>query len=310
MIKALVLLRTPFQAWIVERVLKQEDIAQFDLVYFTQDDSAEDRYYFGRLASRSGMTAYCHVRRKQPDILNHLYFRWKIRLWFRPANYDFVLLSSIDALVPNALATSKDAALITFDDGTANINKQCVYYVENQGLRVRFYRWMLGAASLVEIKLKIRRHYTLYDKNENIVESERLRFLPLWFGEHKVPEDAPVISFFIGEPFEEVYDVRQLAKLGEYIKCFDLDYYVKHPRETSVIAEHVVQLDKAGKIAEDAIINSARCSRIHLIGCFSTVMFNMQGYAWKRTMILFSDDPTTLSMSELARNAGCEVVLI
>ena len=40
--RSLVLVRTPFQAWLVMRVLKEEGVGCYDVIYFTQNNSEEE----------------------------------------------------------------------------------------------------------------------------------------------------------------------------------------------------------------------------------------------------------------------------
>lgn len=50
---ALLLLRTPFQAWFAELALSAESIFDCEVIYFTQNDSTQDRNYYKKLSSNA-----------------------------------------------------------------------------------------------------------------------------------------------------------------------------------------------------------------------------------------------------------------
>lgn len=311
MTRALLILRTPFQAWLAESVLKHESIDQYDLVYLTQNDSTEDQYYFGRLSSRANQSQYCFVPPMLPDIRNHLAFRKRLAKWFKPAVYDTVLLASIDALVPNALATRHGAGaqLITFDDGSANIYADSAYRCDMPSRRMRLYRRLFGALTIELTISRIVRHYTLHPGLDNIVDNERLRLIKKLSEPSGIQNQSAVLKVFIGQPFHDVLSVQQLDCLRHYLEGHQFDYYVQHPRESAPLIEKISLLDKQGLIAEDAIPRAANGRAVKVVGWFSTVLFNMHGTA-KRTMLLFEDDSRTPGMAELAERVGCEVVVL
>lgn len=230
----LVLVRTPFQAWLVEKVLEAEQVASFDLLYFTQNNSQEDRFYFGRLAEIARAARFVFVPTQARDLLNHV--RFAIHAWpfVFGKRYDATIVSSIDSHVLNALANRRLAGeLVTFDDGTANYNQAGVYFRDPTSWRARLYQRIFGASSVAETRSKIIRHYTIHPDLENIVDGDRLLTLAGWGSVLPAggSEEAPR-SFFIGAPFRETLDSRQLARLESYARSMGVDSYVRHPRES------------------------------------------------------------------------------
>ncbi len=224
------------------------------------------------------------------------------------------MLASIDAFIPNAIAFNQSGELVTFDDGTGNFNKSSIYYIDYFGWRAKIYRYIFGTANLSKVKKRIARHYTLYPNFKNIVESARLRSLPKWpikdiNSLDKFDYQSPKI-YFIGEPFGEDLTPEHIRTLESYLRTIDIHFYVRHPREQHILNIGVPDLDKHGLIAEDAIQRHAQSHPIHLVGWFSTVLFNMAAIAQRRTMLLFKSDPNTEHMATLAHQAGCEIVLI
>lgn len=311
---ALLIVRTPLQAWIAARVLAAERVKMYDLLYFTQNDSPEDRNYFTELCGKAETATYLFAKKRRFDILNHLDFRWQARAWFKEKSYNIILLASIDAFVPNSIASNQSGELVTFDDGTGNFTESSSYFVDNGGWRAKLYRYLLGAASISKIASRTSRHYTLYPNYKNIVESARLIDSSKWlirdasFLKHS--ENANPITYFIGGPFSEDLTPNDIRALESFLRTMDINVYVRHPREHNVLKIGVPNLDKQGLIAEDAILRHAQGRPIHLVGWFSTVLFNMAAIAQRSTMILFKSNYNSEHMARLARRAGCQIILI
>jgi N-acetyllactosaminide alpha-2,3-sialyltransferase len=310
MTTALLLLRTPLQAWIAQQVLLQEKVHLYDLLYFTQNDAPEDRHYFEKLSGAATYANYCYAPIQRFNILCQLDFLRQSYNRLRDSRTDLVLLSSIDALLPSAIAQRQTGELITFDDGTANFNEGSVYYLETSSWRAYFYRRLFGATDLASTKRRIARHYTLYPHFPNIVEVGRLRVLRGWSDARKSIRLQKAKTYFIGQPFEESFVPNQITSLERKLREFSIDAYVRHPRERFPLNIDVPFLDKRGLIAEDAILADAAGREIHLIGCFSSVMFNLANVAEHKTMFLFATNAKSPQYERLARQAGCDILII
>jgi N-acetyllactosaminide alpha-2,3-sialyltransferase len=310
MTTALLLLRTPFQAWIAQQVLQQERVQAFDLLYFTQNDAPEDRYYFEKLASSATKAKYFYAPIRDFDIFGHLDFRRQSSDWLRDCNRDIVLLSSIDAFIPSAITRRQSGELITFDDGTGNFNNASLYHVEALSCRSRVYRWLLGAENLERTKRRIARHYTLHAQFPNIVEAGRLRSLESWSAPKSCIRKQALKTYFIGAPFEEELNRDQINSLESYLKELPIESYVRHPRERFPLDIGVPFLDKRGRIAEDAILADASGHQIHLVGGFSSVMFNLANVAASKRILFSGASTNTLHLETLARQVGCDIVLL
>ena len=308
--KALLVIRTPFQAWLAQRVLEKEKVSNFDLVYFTQNNSDEDKHYYTQLSIQASRSQYIFIQRQRFDIFAHILFKLKAIKWYFFKHYDLVMYASINALVPNSLVSKYNKSeLITFDDGAANIVKQGIFYNESDTLRAKLYRIILGANSLNFIKKRIKRHYSIYPNNPNIVESDRLIHLDGWEGDsNRVPDE--VRTYFIGAPFEEVMNSDQIARMVSYIKKLDITAYVAHPRERKVLDIGVKQLNKNGRIAEDAVIADAEGRAIKLVGWFSSVMFSLEAVCIQRIVLLPKDSPQSIEFAEICKKSGCHPIFI
>jgi len=51
--RSLVIVRTPLQAWLVKKVLVEESVDKYDLLYFTRNDSVRSiLFFYLEIASR------------------------------------------------------------------------------------------------------------------------------------------------------------------------------------------------------------------------------------------------------------------
>lgn len=311
---SLLIVRTPFQGWLAQKVIAQESIKVFDLIYFTQNDSEEDRHYYNELSLQARNSGYYYTKPKKPGILSSIIFKLKTRQWYIDKSYEKVLCASIDAYYVTSLVKKHSGAiLITFDDGVANIDTTGIYFIEPTAKRAFFYKLLLNALSLKELKPFIQRHYTMYEGMENVVSLHRVVFLRKMFqrNSHKnTLSKEGTKTYFIGAPFEEEFTYKQIQRLTTVLNTFNIDFYIKHPRERKKINIKAPYLNKKGRIAEDAILIDAQNKDIILIGAFSTVMLNIGNLCAKRIVLLPKDSSTTEHLSKLSIDAGCELILI
>lgn len=307
--KSLVLVRTPFQAWLVEKVIAAENTACYDFLYFTQNNSAEDFFYYNRLAKNACSAKFVFVPKQKKDIFNHALFFLLSFTFVLRKKYIKTIVSSIDSYVFNSISWRKKAGeLVTFDDGTANYNKKGLYFQDASSWSSQFYRIMFRAKKNVDTRLKINRHYTIQPAFENIVDSDRLRLISGWSSEKASEKKGTPKVFFIGAPFHEVLSSFQVDRLQSHAVKYSVDAYVKHPREYQILDLGAPILKKKGRIAEEAILDDAGDRPIILIGFLSSVMFNLASCAARRIVLVPRDSQRHASLIELARKSGCEIV--
>lgn len=309
--KALLLIRTPFQAFSVLKVLEEEKINQFDIVYFTQQNSEEDRVYYRKLADNSLQCRYLYVKPQKFDLLNNLLFKFKLSGWIKKNQYTDVLLSSFDSYVINGLFfNKKNAKLITFDDGFGNFIKDTHYYKRSNKIRNILYNVIFSSKNLSLIKEKIVKHYTFHPILENVVEKNRLCQLSFGISDISDVKFKNVITFFIGAPFEEEMTDNQIIKLQEIAINQGCDYYIKHPREVSILNIKAVLLEKNGQLAEEIICQYAQTHSIKLVGYISTVMLNLRSVISECLVILPQGNNSTGAALSLVKKFGFDYELV
>lgn len=308
--KALLLVRTPFQAWLAEKVLEKETVSEFDIIYFTQNDSAEDQHYYERLKAKARRTKYIFVPRQKYDIFNHIQFWLGSRAFLWGEKYNLTMLSSIESHVINAISNRfRDSELVTFDDGTANYNTSGVYFIDLESSRARLYRKIFGGVSLSVVKERISRHYTIQPSLENIVSGSRLFYVDGWGHKNDLNKPGlPSKTYFLGAPFSEFLENSQIKKLEAFARTAGVDVYVRHPREHIVIDLGVPFLEKNGLIAEEAILKDSQGHPIRLIGSLSSVMFNLKNVATQRLVLVPELQSKNYDLVYVAEKSGCKVV--
>ena len=310
--KTLVLCRTPFQAVVVKQVLKEERIDAYDLVYYTLNNSQEDRFYFSELSERAYRTQYLFLKGCRYDILNHVMVSYKLDLDIKNAAYSRILVSSVDIMAFRRMSCKKSVReVISFDDGAAHINPYFNRYtVDSKLMRVRIYEAVFHVPSKQKFIKNIARHYSVYPGYQHVMPSECLRYVDLFEFEKNNNCQDGVVSFFIGQPFSEDGMVDFTKKVESYLHGVGVDYYVRHPRETEILSEGYCLLDKQGRIAEEAIFEICKGKRPVIYGTFSSVLINIPASAADKIMLLSQGDALHRQYARLGEKAGCNIVYL
>lgn len=102
-----------------------------------------------------------------------MFYLKEIKAKFKNKKFDSVYIAGVDAnIVHFILSIIKFDKLITFDDGSANIVKNSVYYEVNKGFKNKINSiiyYLYGRRfNLISTKRSIYRHYTLFPDMDNI----------------------------------------------------------------------------------------------------------------------------------------------
>ena len=309
----LLIIRTPFQAWLAERVLIEEKVDSFDLIYFTQNNSIEDNYYYEKLALKAERFEYIFVLPQRINVLSLIFFKLRSRSWYKHSQYHTIFCASIDDFyITSLIRSNHNCRLITFDDGTSNIDTKSSYsyFKESRSIRDSVYRFLLNGLPLTQVKSLIDKHYTMYDGYENIVDSSKLIFLDK-LKRSSYEEKGTTKTYFIGTPFEEIRSDKEIKGLEKYLEGWNFSAYVAHPREKKLLRIRAETLDKKGKIAEEAILENAKDASIILIGGnLSSVMLNI-GHICKEVIVILPErSKITKNIARMSVDFGFTVILI
>ena len=78
---ALILLRTPLQAYLVEKIIELEKIQNYEVLYITTNNSEEDINYFNKLKLNSINAEYLHVKNNKSTLIYYLKLYLKAYKW-------------------------------------------------------------------------------------------------------------------------------------------------------------------------------------------------------------------------------------
>lgn len=291
----------------MKKIVVEERINSYDLLYFTQNNSQEDRANFDIIAQSAVFAQYIYIPPRRFDVLNHICLWWESRIFAKNRGYGTILVASINNIVFNAiLEKHRDADLVTVDDGVGNMLSDGMYSNEYGG-RAELYRRLLGASSLKTTRGRISRHYTIFKDATNIVSKHKLRFVDLGLRFRNKNEGGPV--FFIGQPFKEILNDRQIERLRMYLQTIEINYYVRHPRECVPLDFGAAELVKDGLIAEEAIARVSNGARPTLIGVSSAVLFTLSSAQADKIMLIFAESKRE-PWIQLGVSAGCKLVCV
>lgn len=304
---SLVLCRTPFQALLLKVVLTEENVADYHLVYLTQDDSQEDLFYYNKLSENASQACYLYQQKKKFDIFNHIEIYRKIFFMNTAPEYHKIFISSISSLALRKVAAHyKEAEIISFDDGSGHVNNHTLIAGRRPGIRTRVYEKLFCVPTVEKFKCQIHRHYSVYPHLDHVMPRDIIRYVDPFGSLKSLRSKGAGPTFFIGQPYPTNYP---FDKLMVFLREQKIDYYVKHPQESRPIVTDIPLLEKNGKIAEEAIFEASQGGKPRIIGGFSSVLLNIPHDQAEKIMFLVKDDIAAKHYSELAAQAGCKVVI-
>nr|WP_306308772.1 glycosyltransferase family 52 [Flavimaribacter sediminis] len=306
----LVILRTAFQGWLARQVLARVPEISYDLLQISHNNSTEERRQFDCLAKEAVTASFLTRTPRKFDVLTQLDLWRRLPDHFTDTSYSKLFLSSIDAPVIGAIASRhKSANLITWDDGIVNLLPNGNYQSGQLPWRSIMLRRVLGSEPIAAMRDRIERHYTIFDTFPNIVPPDRVSVIKTEFFNAAASEDGKIgYRYFIGQPLEEVISETDIHWVESEAKKFEPDWYVKHPREREPLVLGIPELNKAGDIAEEAIMRHSAGRPFELIGSFSSTLFTLSQFATRTVMLLPHGLKVRSWLADAGRKLGAEVI--
>jgi len=183
------------------------------------------------------------------------------------------------ALSAKVLPFSKIA---TFDDGSANILARSKYYderpISGSGIRRCILRTMFPKGGAKYLRDRTTRHYTIFGKLPNVVETARVTQLDwnwdcLFDSRDSVYLSADIQIIVLGTPIHDHNNPKSLMKKANSA-LNDCDLYICHPRERAW-----VKSDKAVRLrgpAEAFLQKLAKERKIKVLHFNSTVAYALK----------------------------------
>lgn len=223
----LIICHTPLQMLIAERIIERFQDESFHLINYYFTDNPKRRYYYKKLSDRTIFSEEIFL----PAGKSLFFQSFKNRLRFLGRHYDRVFLASIDSILCQAILSSICYdALLTFDDGSANLFMESMLYVENPSKKLKVIRKLLGlTCSLTTLRNESQMHFTIFD-GPNIVEPlEKINLFSFERRADYLTKDE--FSILLGQPIYYDDTERNLAYFSEVLQRYDFDAYFPHPRE-------------------------------------------------------------------------------
>lgn len=266
---------TPLQAKIAMRVIEEQGIANYHVFYFSHVKNDTQLKYYNQLSANAQNATFYICEARFPK-----YFSVMKNI-FKGKRYSNVYVASIDNIyVHLALTHCRFEQLNTFDDGGANIDQSSLYYVSERSWFSEFIYYVFGSRySLNKVKLKSKKHFSIYKGRPNIVSP--IVYIDLFSkpvvknGSVELQKECTV---FLGSYFNYISKNGPdllLEKLAHYFGSKESVFYIPHPMETSEHFSQFSRLEK-GKLAEDLILELAeRYEKVNVYGIASSALFNL-----------------------------------
>lgn len=250
---------TPLQVLIASKVLVGKD---FDTLLISYVDNEKYRFYFEKISRLSRKSLFFKINSTNKFFRLIDMIRLKKIMCELDSSYNAVYFASLDnAFLHLAISNVEFETIITFDDGSANINRNSSYFKEeDKSLLQIFISTMMGLRFNKRLILdQIDKHYSIFSGYKNIISNvERVDL----YGGEDFPLPNKVVKVFLGQPFDEMSFVNK-DKLYFFLSELGIDYYFPHPRELCskdfvfeivqsklIFEEFILELLKAGNSVE------------------------------------------------------------
>lgn len=264
--KSLVICLTPLQMIIAEKIIEKNINQEFDLLVISLFDNEKYRYYFNRLKESVNVANYYiyHPSNKIDNLKNFMAFKKFFKHYYPEfKRYENYYLASIDSRHCQWILSlaSPEYNLYTFDDGTANIFPNSIYYVDKKNNLLTKIFLRLQGVKLMTLDLKniSKKHFTIYHNMPNAFNNVENISL---FSNIKNAEKSKkrVVKILLGQPLYEISSELDYDYTNKVINKLNVDFYFPHPRENLTKFENVnnVEILKTNLIFEDFVVDFMR----------------------------------------------------
>ena len=256
-----VIVQTKLQSIIIKRLLDDGVIKRpFHLIHFAHSDEPSTAQYVSELMAVADQVTE-KTRPKHGFFSFFGYFMWLIARC-RLFNESIFLANVNWYHFGLALKLLRGFQLITFDDGTANIQKNSVYFT-NRTLDFDSFSGKLAQKIFPDgvayfIRSRIDTHYTIYPGMENIVDSSKIVVLRINWSDliesaDRIRLPAHVGKILVGTVYAEASKFCEVElseqRIQEAIAWSDL--YLPHPRQN-----HGIPMDRVvAKYSAESLIS-------------------------------------------------------
>ncbi|WP_028859964.1 glycosyltransferase family 52 [Psychrobacter phenylpyruvicus] len=287
MSKNLLMCATPLQMLIAERIIRIYPHEDFKLLLLVLSDNDKYRYYYNRISSLCSGSIYHVPERGLKGIFKLLKNLKKNRMLI---GYDKIYIASInESYFQYIISFNSKAQVFTFDDGTANIFSNSIYFKnENINIYKRICRGLLGLNIYTEhVRSLSKLHYTIYFDMPNIVDNTKYLELFDDTGSKKLKSSNKTIKIYLGQPLSDKFSDKYIASILDKL---GVTHYFPHPREKT-FPNGDFQIIETPLIFEDYIINYLELNDEIFIEVFSFIsgaLINLSSFNRVRTVYIYN----------------------
>lgn len=306
----LIICCTPLQVLIAEKIIEMHANDKFYGVMLPTVKNAKFDYYQSRLEKKCSHFFSMQQHNERFKVLKEIiHLKWK----FNGQNFNKVFIANINDLeIQFLLSAIKFNELNTFDDGTANIVNQSLFYQEeNIGFNRKLINALLGNKySLEKLKALSSMHYTIYKDFPNIINNTYYVNL---INEANLANDIvnaeETVNILLGQPIFEREDDKNIALAEKVIRQFDIDSYLPHPREKYKLSD--VEYINTNLIFEDYIFQEFGNKNCRVYTYFSSAVINILNKTPNIDVVALRvnvDNPAYLASYDLLEKLGVKII--
>ena len=287
--KSLIMCVTPLQMLIAEKIIHKFKDQKFDVIIVALADNEKYKYYYKKLEKLSCNSFYYVPKDGFLGFLEYINVLKKNGFLEKYTN---CFLASIDSRhFQYIISKNKNTNIYTFDDGTANIIKNSIYYTNEKIPSWKKMIWnFIGIDSYMEdIKKSSKKHYSLYENVSNIIENTE--HLKLFESSKYKSESTKKINIYLGQPLMEISDKFTEQYILKTLDNLQIDYYFPHPRE-KIIPKGKFEIILTPLIFEDYIIEYLAKNKtvdINLYSYISSALLNVKGLDRVNVKYIYDD---------------------
>ena len=290
---ALFLIRSPFQAYLAARIIRQYAIERPLVLYISRENRAKGAHYFRELEPLAADSAFLRVERGPASAFSSLRTLTRILRWVAFRRIGHVYMANHFLWYFRVLTAWTGARVSTFDDGSGNyISIDNHRWSRGDPHRERLCR-LLGGGDMTSLHARIEAHYAVRPDLPNVIDAP---LKPIDLKGDSAPAQGDPLNLFIGQPMEEGYADAPIARYFDIVRA-RADLYFPHPREKRRPFPTV----ESDLIIEDFAARQDRPVRVW--GPFSTAFITLQGV--EKICIDLDGNPEYRALME---QAGCRVI--
>ncbi|WP_245797029.1 glycosyltransferase family 52 [Haemophilus paracuniculus] len=195
---------------------------------------------------------------------------------FPQRQFNNIFVASIDDLfVQTFISQLQFNLLCTFDDGTANIVQNSIYYQDSsQSIVRKMANLVLGNKySTQKLRQLSQKHYSIYPNMPNIVENIELVSLSNSVEQNSAKfSEKPPLALLLGQPLYED-NQQNIALVERVVEQFGIELYLPHPRES--FKTDKVKYIETPLIFEDYISQQSQQQKYRIYTYFSGAVLNV-----------------------------------